>query len=78
MQGYVDAAKTFRDEAGLAQETITGDAEERMLIRTALERGSVEEAIGRVNDLNPEVRHIRMLAKSSAARRDTTSFVNKL
>jgi hypothetical protein len=56
VQGYTDAAKAFQEEAGLPKELLAAGSEERMHIRNAVEKGAVDEAIERVNDLNPEVR----------------------
>ncbi len=57
-QGYVEAAQTFQQESltqpGIDLAAIT----DRMEIRKAVQSGNVEEAIERVNDLNPEVRTI--------------------
>ena len=54
-QGYVEAAQTFQQESmtqpGIDLAAIT----DRMEIRKAVQSGNVEEAIERVNDLNPEV-----------------------
>lgn len=55
VQGYLDAAKAFAEESGTRLEGLD-TSEERMHIRTALENGNIEDAISRVNDLNPEVR----------------------
>lgn len=53
-QGYVEAAQTFQQESltqpGIDLAAIT----DRMEIRKAVQSGNVEEAIERVNDLNPE------------------------
>ena len=57
-QGYVEAAQTFQQESltqpGIDLAAIT----DRMEIRKAVQSGNVEEAIERVNDLNPEARLI--------------------
>jgi len=54
-QGYVEAAQKFQQESmtqpGIDLAAIT----DRMEIRKAVQSGNVEEAIERVNDLNPEV-----------------------
>lgn len=55
MQGYLDAANAFAEESGTSMDRLDS-SEERMHIRTALEKGNIEDAISRVNDLNPEVR----------------------
>merc|ERR1719421_1038806 len=54
-EGYVDAAQAFQEESGTEPgvdlETIT----DRMAVRQAVQRGDMESAIDRVNDLNPEI-----------------------
>jgi hypothetical protein len=55
IEGYKSAAQEFSDEAGIIPPVDFESIESRMVIREALQRGDVEEAITRVNDLNPEV-----------------------
>lgn len=55
IEGYKSAAQEFSDEAGIIPPVDFESIESRMVIREALQRGNVEEAITRVNDLNPEV-----------------------
>ena len=55
IEGYKSAAEEFSQEANLAPPVDFESIESRMDIREALQRGDVEEAITRVNDLNPEV-----------------------
>ena len=55
IEGYKSAAQEFSDEAGITPPVDFESIESRMVIREALQRGDVEEAITRVNDLNPEV-----------------------
>lgn len=55
IQGYKSAAQEFSDEAGINSPVDFDSIESRRVIREALQRGDVEEAITRVNDLNPEV-----------------------
>lgn len=55
IEGYKSAAQEFSDEAGMPPPVDFESIESRMVIREALQRGDVEEAITRVNDLNPEV-----------------------
>lgn len=43
-------------EASLKPDLDVSSIEERMKIRTAVQSGDIETAIGLVNDLNPEVR----------------------
>lgn len=56
IEGYKSAAEEFSNEAGVSPPVDFESIESRMVIREALQRGDVEEAITRVNDLNPEVR----------------------
>jgi LisH len=56
IEGYKSAAEEFGQEANLAAPVDFESIESRMVIREALQRGDVEDAITRVNDLNPEVR----------------------
>jgi hypothetical protein len=55
-EGYKSAAEEFCKEADLAPPVDLQTIGDRMNIREALQRGDVQEAITRVNDLNPEVR----------------------
>lgn len=55
VQGYYDAASTFQAESGTAPSTNLDTCTDRMHIRNAVEAGKIEDAIERVNDLNPEV-----------------------
>ncbi|KAM0072602.1 putative transcription factor interactor and regulator LisH family [Helianthus debilis subsp. tardiflorus] len=53
-EGYVDAAEKFRMESGTEHidlATIT----DRMAVKKAVQSGNVEDAIEKVNDLNPEI-----------------------
>uniref|UniRef100_A0A7R9VRM3 CTLH domain-containing protein n=1 Tax=Chlamydomonas euryale TaxID=1486919 RepID=A0A7R9VRM3_9CHLO len=54
-EGYVEAARAFKEECGTEPnvdlETITN----RMEVRKAVQRGDVDTAIDKVNDLNPEI-----------------------
>ncbi|THH09470.1 hypothetical protein EW145_g1988 [Phellinidium pouzarii] len=54
IEGYKSAAEEFSREADLASPVDFQSIEDRTNIREALQRGDVEEAIIRVNDLNPE------------------------
>jgi hypothetical protein len=60
VQGYLDAAKAFEEESGTSMEGLDC-SEERMHIRNALEKGQMDEAISRVNDLSPEVAFFALL-----------------
>jgi hypothetical protein len=55
IEGYKSAAVEFSHEANLRPSVDFESIEHRMEIREALQRGDVEDAITRVNDLNPEV-----------------------
>ncbi len=55
-QGYVEAAHTFETESGTPPGVDLDAITDRMEIRRAVQSGNVEEAIERVNDLNPEAR----------------------
>ena len=55
IEGYKSAAEEFSQEANIAPTVDFESIESRMVIRQALQRGDVEDAITRVNDLNPEV-----------------------
>lgn len=55
VEGYKAAAEEFSKETGLNSAVNLTTIESRMSIREAVQRGDVEEAIERVNDLNPEV-----------------------
>ncbi|KAF8905492.1 lish motif-containing protein [Gymnopilus junonius] len=54
IEGYKSAAEEFSQEADLTPPVDFESIESRMDIREALQRGDVEDAITRVNDLNPE------------------------
>ena len=55
IEGYKSAAEEFSQEANMTPSVDFESIESRMEIREALQRGDVEDAITRVNDLNPEV-----------------------
>lgn len=55
IEGYKDAAERFSSESGLNPQVDLESIENRMIIRSAIQRGDVEDAIGRVNELDPEV-----------------------
>ncbi|KAL0578709.1 hypothetical protein V5O48_003265 [Marasmius crinis-equi] len=61
IEGYKSAAEEFAQEAQLASapgrplEVDFESIESRMNIREALQRGDIEDAIRRVNELNPEI-----------------------
>lgn len=55
IEGYKDAAQRFSVETGMSPQVDLESIENRMIIRSAIQRGDVEDAIGRVNELDPEV-----------------------
>jgi hypothetical protein len=55
IEGYKSAAEEFSQEANVTPPVDFENIETRMDIREALQRGDVEDAITKVNDLNPEV-----------------------
>ncbi|KAF5375045.1 hypothetical protein D9758_000364 [Tetrapyrgos nigripes] len=55
IEGYKSAAEEFSQEAHVAPPVDFESIESRMNIREALQRGDVEDAIVRVNELNPEI-----------------------
>ena len=55
IEGYKDAAEKFCIEANVSPNVDLNTIQDRMNIRTAIESGKIEEAIERVNDLDPEV-----------------------
>lgn len=55
IEGYKDSAQNFARESGLAPTIDLESIEYRMGIKKAIQRGDVDEAISKVNDLNPEI-----------------------
>ncbi|KAI7824742.1 CTLH/CRA C-terminal to lish motif domain-containing protein [Gamsiella multidivaricata] len=55
IEGYKDAAEKFSQESGAKPPVNLESIQDRMVVRTAIQRGNIEEAIERVNDLNPEI-----------------------
>nr|XP_043620973.1 protein GID8 homolog [Erigeron canadensis] len=54
-EGYVDAAEKFRKESGTEPDIDLGTITDRMAVKKAVQSGNVEDAIEKVNDLNPEI-----------------------
>mmetsp|Transcript_29236 Transcript_29236/g.93522 ORF Transcript_29236/g.93522 Transcript_29236/m.93522 type:complete len:114 (+) Transcript_29236:182-523(+) len=54
-EGYVEAARTFERESGTSPGVDLESITDRMEIRRAVQSGNVDDAIERVNDLNPEI-----------------------
>jgi hypothetical protein len=55
LEGFPDAAVEFARETGLPADVDHATIQERMEIQEAVEEGRVEEAVRRVNELDPEV-----------------------
>lgn len=55
IEGYKDAAEKFSAESGLKPSVDLLYIEDRMNIRNAVQSGNIEEAIEKVNDLDPEI-----------------------
>ncbi|GAQ80360.1 hypothetical protein KFL_000520320 [Klebsormidium nitens] len=54
-EGYVDAAEKFQLESGVKPEIDLSTITDRMTVRKAVQSGNVEDALEKVNDLNPEI-----------------------
>lgn len=54
-EGYVEAAEKFQMESGTEPDIDLGTITDRMAVRKAVQCGHVEDAIEKVNDLNPEI-----------------------
>ncbi|CDS00235.1 uncharacterized protein SPSC_02558 [Sporisorium scitamineum] len=55
IEGYKDAADCFSRESGLKPFVDSDSILNRMIIRGAIQRGDIDDAIGRVNELDPEI-----------------------
>lgn len=55
IEGYKDAAEAFARESGVAPEVDLDTISDRMSIRAAVQRGDVEAAVARVNELDPQI-----------------------
>jgi len=66
VEGFSDAAISFAKESGLSVDIDSQAIQQRMIIKEAVEDGRVEDAVRRVNELDPEV----CLLPSSAILRD--------
>lgn len=55
-EGYKTAAEEFAKEADVSSPVDFESIKSRTNIRDAVQRGHIEEAIERTNELNPEVR----------------------
>lgn len=54
-EGYVEAAEKFRIESGTEPDIDLATITDRMAVKKAVQSGNVEDAIEKVNDLNPEI-----------------------
>ncbi|EPS66129.1 hypothetical protein M569_08647, partial [Genlisea aurea] len=54
-EGYVEAAEKFRLESGTEPDIDLATITDRMTVKKAVQDGNVEDAIEKVNDLNPEI-----------------------
>jgi len=55
IEGYRDAAEKFSAEANIPSYEDFDSIEERMTIRNAIQSGNIQQAIEKVNDINPEI-----------------------
>lgn len=55
IEGYKDTAEKFAKETKTSSGVDLSSIEDRMVIRGAVHRGEIQDAIERVNDLNPEI-----------------------
>ncbi|KAI9179976.1 hypothetical protein H9P43_005308 [Blastocladiella emersonii ATCC 22665] len=55
IEGYKDAAEVFCEETHLAPSVNLASIQDRMMIRTAIQDGRVDDAVDRVNDLDPDI-----------------------
>ena len=58
IEGFSEAAVEFARETGVPHDIDHAMIHERMEIREAVEDGRVEEAVRRVNELDPEVSYV--------------------
>nr|GLL24082.1 glucose-induced degradation protein 8 homolog [Ipomoea trifida] len=54
-EGYVEAAEKFRIESGTEPDIDLATITDRMAVKKAVQSGNIEDAIEKVNDLNPEI-----------------------
>jgi hypothetical protein len=76
IEGYKSAAEEFSQEASLTPPVDFESIESRMEIRDALQRGDVEDAIMRVNELNPEVSRYFPLPSPAARPKGLNCFMH--
>ncbi|XP_065019158.1 protein GID8 homolog isoform X4 [Musa acuminata AAA Group] len=63
-EGYVEAAEKFRVESGTEPDIDLATITDRMAVKKALQSGNVEDAIEKVNDLNPTQQRLIELIRS--------------
>lgn len=54
-EGYPGAAEKFAQETNICSETDIASIRERVKIRHAIHAGKIDDAIGLVNEIDPEV-----------------------
>lgn len=54
-EGFVEAAEKFRLESGTEPDIDLATITDRMAVKKAVQCGNIEDAIEKVNDLNPEI-----------------------
>ena len=54
-EGFKEAAEKFQQESGTKANADLDMLADRVEIREAIQEGRIEEAIGRVNDIHPEL-----------------------
>ncbi|XP_059292265.1 protein GID8 homolog isoform X2 [Lycium ferocissimum] len=54
-EGYVEAAEKFKMESGTNPDIDLATITDRMAVKKAVQSGNVDDAIEKVNDLNPEI-----------------------
>lgn len=54
-EGYPGAAEKFAQETNLCRPADIEGIKERVRIRTAIHTGKIQEAIGMINEIDPEV-----------------------
>jgi glucose-induced degradation protein 8 len=55
VEGFQEAAEMFHKESNTPTEIDLNTITERVSIRNSIQKGNIQEAIEKVNDLNPEV-----------------------
>ena len=54
-EGFKDAAERFQEEAGISAGQDLGMMDNRISIRDSVQAGKIEEAIGLVNQMHPQL-----------------------